>query len=73
MFLAIQISGFLNQPFLQNKSMKQPHFLHVDTNLQKLKVYQKFLWLGMVKNRCGQSGLWTLKLIVSQELTDGIN
>ena len=23
--------------------MKQPHFLHVDTNSQKLKVVQKFL------------------------------
>ena len=25
----------------------------------------------MVKNECGQSGLWTLKLTVSQERTDG--
>ena len=29
-----QIRGFSNQLFLQ----KQPHFLHVDTNSQKLKV-----------------------------------
>ena len=27
----------------------------------------------MVKNGCGQSGLCTLKLTVSQEWTDGIN
>ena len=25
----------------------------------------------MVKNECGQSGLWNLKLIVAQERTDG--
>ena len=31
-----QIAGFLNQLFLQNKSMKQPHFMHVDTNSQKM-------------------------------------
>ena len=27
----------------------------------------------MVKNRCGKSGLWTLKLTLSQEITNGIN
>ena len=42
MLSANQITGFLNQLLLQNKSMKQPHFLYVDTNSQKLKVYQKF-------------------------------
>ena len=31
-------AGFLNQAFLQSKSMKQPHFFYVDTNSQKLKV-----------------------------------
>ena len=30
-------------------------------------------WLGMVKNGSGQSGLWTLKLTVIEEWTDGIN
>ena len=40
-----QIKGFLNRLFLQSRSMKQPHFLHVDTNSQKLKVYRKvFGW-----------------------------
>ena len=73
MLSAIQIAGFLNQPFLQNKSMKQPYFLHVETNLQKLKVDQTFFWLCMARNGCGKSGLWTLKLIVSQEWTNGIN
>ena len=37
MFSANQTAGFLNQLFLQNKWMKQPHFLDDDTNLQKLK------------------------------------
>ena len=45
MFLANQIAGFFNQPYLQNKSMKQSDFLHVDTNSHKLKVDQKsFVW-----------------------------
>ena len=46
--------------------MKRPHFLYVDINSQKLKVEkvdQKFLG----ENECGQSGLGTLKLTVSQE------
>ena len=38
MLSAIHIVGFLNQAFVQIKSIKQPHFLHVDMNLQKLKV-----------------------------------
>ena len=50
----------ISEPFLQNKSMKHPHFLHADTNSQKLKVDLK-------------SGFWTLKLIVSEEGDDGIN
>ena len=29
---AIQIAGFLNQLYLQNKLMKLPGFLHVDTS-----------------------------------------
>ena len=60
-----QIAGFSNQLFLQNKLIKRPQFLHVDTSAQKLKVDGKFL--GMVKNVCGQFGLWTLKLTVSKE------
>ena len=32
MFSANQIAGFFNQPYLPNKSMKQPDFLYVDTN-----------------------------------------
>ena len=55
MLSANQIAGFLTQRFLQNKLVKEPQFLHVDT-----------CWLGMVKNECKQSGLWTLKLTVSQ-------
>ena len=41
------IEGFLNQ----NKSMKQPHFLHVDANSQKLKVDPNFL--GWALSRIG--------------------
>ena len=37
MVSASQIVGFLNEPFHQDKLMKQPDFLHVDTNLQKLQ------------------------------------
>ena len=45
--LQISLSGFLNQPLLQNRMMKQPHFLHVDTKSQKLKVDRKFIgWAG---------------------------
>ena len=58
MFSANEIAGFFNQPFLQNKSIKQPHFLHVDRNSQKLKVDQKvFGWawpkMGMAKLASG--------------------
>ena len=38
MLSAVQIAGYLNQAFPQSKSMKQPHIVHVDTNLEKLKV-----------------------------------
>ena len=39
--LANQIVGFLNQLYLQNKIMKRTDFLHIDTNLWKLKVNLK--------------------------------
>ena len=58
MFSANQIAGFFNQPYLQNKSMKQPDFLHVDTNSLKLKVDQNFLgwawskkWVWLVSSQ----------------------
>ena len=38
MLSANEIPGFLNQLYLQNKIMKNPDFLHVDTNSLKLKV-----------------------------------
>ena len=45
MFLANQIAGFFDQPYLQNKLMKQPDFSQVDTNSHKLKVDQNiFGW-----------------------------
>ena len=43
--------------------MKQHHFYLVNTNSKKLKI-ENFL-VGMLKNGYGQSGLWTVKLIVS--------
>ena len=57
----------LNHLFLQNRAMKQPHFLHVDTNSQSSS---KIFWLGMVKSRYGQSGLWTLNLSVWTKLME---
>ena len=36
-----------------------------------IKSWLESPWWGMVKNECGQSGLWNLKLIVAQERTDG--
>ena len=58
MLSAIQIVRFLNQPFLQNKSMKQPHFLHVNTNSQKLKIDQKKSFLTAIWLLHGQ--LWAI-------------
>ena len=57
MFSVNQISGFFNQPYLQKKSMKQPDFLHVDTNSHKLKAKQKvFEWawseMGLASMDC---------------------
>ena len=47
--------------------------MHIDTNSQKLKVDWKVLGGAGLKNKCGQSGLWPLKLTVSQEKTNGLN
>ena len=45
MFSANQITGFFNQPYLQNKSMRRPVFLYVNTNSRQLKIDQKiFGW-----------------------------
>ena len=52
-----QIAGLFNQPYLQNKSMKQPYFLHVDTNSHKLKVDQK-IW-GWAWSEIGVASLVT--------------
>ena len=41
MHSAIQIARFLNQSFLQSKSLNQPDFMHVVTYLQKLRVDEK--------------------------------
>ena len=41
--------------------------------LIKIKSCLKSFWQGIVKNGCGQSGLWTLKLTVSQGGSDGTN
>ena len=52
MFSANQIARFFNQPYLQNKSIKEPYFLHADANSRKLKVDQKHFGVGMFKNGC---------------------
>ena len=66
MLSANQIAIFLNKftgslinRMSQNKLMKQ-------------KLFEHFL-VGHGQNGCGKSGLWTLKLTLSQEITDGIN
>ena len=41
---ANKTGGFFNQPYLQNKSMKLPDFLHVDTNLHRL---EKWVFIKM--------------------------
>ena len=57
MFSANQIAGLFNQSYLQNKSMKQPDFLHVDTNSHKLKVDQKIF--GWAWSEAGVTSLVT--------------
>ena len=47
--------------------------MHIDTNSQKLKVDWKVLGGAGLKNKFSQSGLWALKLTVSQEKTNGLN
>ena len=64
-FSANQIPVFFNQPHLQNKSMKQLDFLHVDTNSHKLKVDQKIL--GRPRSKMDVASHRTLKLTVSQK------
>ena len=63
-FSAIQVVGFFNQPYLQDKSMKHPDFLHVYTNLHKS--WSKIFWVGIVRNWYGESGYGTVKLTVSR-------
>ena len=55
MFSANKIEGFIIQSYLQNKSMIQPDFLHIDT-ISKL-----------TKKSWGGRGHRTLKLTLSQE------
>ena len=47
--------------------MKQPNFLHIDTNSQKIKDVQKFFGRSGSKYGCSQSGPWTLKWTLYQE------
>ena len=55
MFSANQIVGFFNQPHLHSKSMKEPVFLHVDTNSHKLKIGGNFF--GRVWSEVGVTSL----------------
>ena len=71
MLSVIQIEWFLNQLFLQTKSMKQAHFLHVDTKSQKLIVDRKFFVCSWT--RMGEANMVCDSKIISQEWTDGIN
>ena len=68
MLSAKQIPGFLSQLFFQNKSMKQPHFLHIETNSQKFtKGCWRISWLAVVKNGHGFLAHETLKSAASEE------
>ena len=68
-----QIARFLNQLFLQNKLMKQSHFICMLIQTQKLKVDRKIF--GCTCSKMGVANLVSelLKLTVSEELADGIN
>ena len=55
-----QIAGFFNQPYLQNKSLKQLDFFHVGKNSHELKVDQ---------NICGWA--WS-KMSVKNSLVTGL-
>ena len=56
MFSANQIEGFFDQPYPQNL-LRQPDFLHIDTNSHKLKFYQKIL--GWPQSKIGVVSLIT--------------
>ena len=66
MFSANQIIGYFNQPYLQSKSVKELDFFACYINLHNLKLIWK-IWVGMVRNGCGQSGHKALELPVSQD------
>ena len=53
----MRLQDFLifNQPYLQNKSVKQPDFMHVDTNSHKLKANQTYF--GWVQSKMGVTSL----------------
>ena len=44
--------------------------IHKNQLKKKKKKLIKFFWLSVVKNRYGQSGVWTLKLTVSNVSKD---
>ena len=69
MLLANQIAGFLNWLYLQNTKMKKPDEKAWGKKLKLVEIY----WVSMVKNGCGNSGLRTLKLAVSQKGINRIN
>ena len=69
MLSANQIAGFLNWLYLQNTKMKKPDEKAWGKNLKLVEKY----WVSMVKNGCGNSGLRTLKLAVSQKGINRIN
>ena len=69
---AIEIAGYLNQAFLQSKSMKRLHFLYVDTNSQKLKVDWKVFGGAWSKMSVANlfSGLLILRKNLKKELME---
>ena len=56
-FSADQIAGFYNQPYIQNKSMKQHDYFRVHTNSHRVKVDQKMF--GWAWSKMGLTSLVT--------------
>ena len=69
MFSASQIAGIFNQSRINHWN----GVIFCWYKFTQIKSWSENVWVGMVKNRFGQSGYGTLKLAVSQEWIDGIN
>ena len=69
---ALSQSNCKNLKFIGNR-WNNLIFFACDYKFLKSKSRMKHFQVGMVKNRCGRSDQWTLKLEIHQEWIDGIN